>query len=74
MPNKEENKEEKTVNNIARYSVMGFQMIVVIGAFTFIGFKIDEYYGNAQHLYTAGFSLLGVIIALVQVIRQAKKL
>ncbi|WP_423146960.1 AtpZ/AtpI family protein [Rubrolithibacter danxiaensis] len=56
-------------NNYIRYSAAGFQMIVIIGVFTFIGYKIDENRSSETPLFTAGFSLLGVFIALYQVIR-----
>jgi F0F1-type ATP synthase assembly protein I len=66
--------KKKLVNNYARYSALGFQMIVIIGLFTFIGYTIDERKNSSTPLYTAFLSLLGVFIALYLVIRSIKNL
>ena len=59
-------------NSYLKYSGMGFQMVVIIGGFTYAGYKIDE---SAQHQVkwvTAIFSLAGVFISLYVVIRSVK--
>ncbi len=66
------NKGNKDLNNYLKYSSLGFQMIVIIGVFTYIGHLIDERNQTKQPLFTAFFSLLGVIIALYQVFRSLK--
>ena len=73
MENNANNNQEKSNNDIGKYIGMGFQMLVIIALFTFAGFKLDAYLDNEQRLYTAGLSLLGVLIALFQMIRLAKK-
>ncbi|GAA3966952.1 hypothetical protein GCM10022246_19770 [Pedobacter ginsengiterrae] len=69
---KEENSEKK-VNAAAKYSAIGFQMIATIGLLTFIGYKIDQHRQSETNIITAAFALLGVGIALFQVIRQVMK-
>ncbi len=63
----------KSLSNYAYYSGMGFQMISVIGVFTFIGYEIDKHRNASTPLYTAFFSLAGVFISLYLVIRSVKK-
>ena len=67
------NKAAKTLKSYARYAGIGFQMIAVIGLFTFIGYKLDEQREAELPLLTALFSLAGVCIALYQVIRTVIK-
>ena len=59
----------KGANNYLKFTGMGFQMIAIIGAFTYAGYKIDE---NAKHdvqWVTATLALIGVFISLYLVIR-----
>lgn len=55
------------------FSGMGFQMIAVIGAFAYLGHKIDESKGNERPVFTAIFGLLGVGISLYSVIKSIVK-
>jgi ATP synthase protein I len=55
-----------------KYSGMGFQMIVVIGLFTYAGYKIDESAHHATKWITAILSLIGVFVSLYIVIRSVK--
>lgn len=73
MENPKEENTEKKVNAAAKYSAIGFQMIATIGLLTFIGYKIDEYLQKETKIITAAFALIGVGIALYQVIRQVTK-
>lgn len=59
----------KTLNGYAYYTGMGFQMIAIIGVFTYAGHRIDRSGGGAGVLYTALLSLVGVFISLYVVIR-----
>jgi F0F1-type ATP synthase assembly protein I len=75
-PNKAENSEEKSTKSLkayARYAGIGFQMVAVIGLFTFIGYKLDQTRNAKQPLMTALFSLAGVGVALYQVIKSVTK-
>lgn len=63
----------KEAGSYAKYTGLAFQMIVVIGVFTFAGYKIDESAGHATKWVTAVLSLAGVFIALFLVIRSVRK-
>jgi len=73
MENPKEEDTEKKVNAAAKYSAIGFQMIITIGLLTFIGYKIDEHRNSETNIITAAFALFGVGIALYQVIKQVTK-
>jgi F0F1-type ATP synthase assembly protein I len=64
--------EKRMLNNYARYSAMGFQMFVIIGLFTYLGYYIDDKRQASTPLFTAFLSLLGVFISLYLVIRSIK--
>ncbi|MDP9048501.1 MAG: AtpZ/AtpI family protein [Bacteroidota bacterium] len=64
--------EESPGNSYLKYSGMGFQMIAIIGLFTYAGYKIDESAKHPVKWVTAIFSLAGVFISLYLVIRSAK--
>lgn len=75
-PNKVENSDEQSGQSLktyARYAGVGFQMVAIIGLFTFIGYKLDQNRNAKQPLMTALFSLVGVGLALYQVIRTVVK-
>jgi hypothetical protein len=64
--------DNKPMRNYAKYSGLAFQMIVVIGGFTFAGYKIDDWAGHTTKWVTAAMSLIGVFISLFIVIRSVK--
>jgi F0F1-type ATP synthase assembly protein I len=64
---------KKEVNNFAKYSSISFQMLATIGVFAFIGYKLDEYKQTKTPIFTAIFSLIGVVISLYQVVKQLNK-
>jgi len=70
-PNQKE--DENSLSKYAYYSGLGFQMIAIIGVFTFIGHKIDQNMDNQKPICTAILSLLGVCISLYSVIKSVKK-
>ncbi len=75
MVENEQNKEPglgKPLNSYAKYSAMGFQMVAIIGVFTFVGYKIDESADHQTKWVTALLSLIGVFISLYIVIRSVK--
>jgi hypothetical protein len=57
----------------AKYSSLGFQMIAIIGIFTYAGYKIDESAHHEVKWVTAALSLTGVFISLYIVIVSLKK-
>jgi hypothetical protein len=69
---REDNENNKT-GSFIRYSGIGFQMLATIGLFAFVGHKLDENQHNNKPILTAILSVLGVFIALYQVIKQLNK-
>jgi ATP synthase protein I len=75
MPKNEQNNEgdvDKPLSAYAKYSSIGFQMVAIIGIFTFAGYKIDEAGKHDVKWATAVLALVGVFIALFIVIRSVK--
>jgi hypothetical protein len=52
------------LNDYLKYAGMGFQMLVIIGIFTWAGVKLDARSQSETPLYTALLALLGVIIGI----------
>jgi hypothetical protein len=71
--NEQDDNDEGSMNAYAKYSGMGFQMIAIIGIFTYAGLKIDESANHHTKWVTAIMSLLGVFISLYIVIVSLKK-
>ena len=57
----------------ARYTGLGFQMIVIIGGLAYAGHKIDESANHRVKWVTAVLSLAGVFISLYVVIVSLRK-
>lgn len=53
----------------AYYSGAGFQMLAIIGLFTYAGHRIDESRQSGTPTFTALLALAGVCIAIYTVIR-----
>ena len=73
MAKDEQKDNNKPTNSYLKYSGMGFQMIAIIGGFSYAGHEIDK---SAQHhvqWVTAILALAGVFISLYLVIRSAKE-
>lgn len=60
-------------NSYIKYSGLAFQMIGIIGVFTYVGYKIDESRQSKTPVITAFLSLVGVVIALYVVLRGLNK-
>ncbi len=73
MNQKPTNKSKKSFDNFIRYSSLGFEMMVIIGGFTFLGFKIDQWLKNEFKGFTLGLMVLGVVGALVYATRSLLK-
>ena len=73
MAKNEQDENGSEVNAYAKYSGMGFQMIAIIGIFTYAGYKIDESAHHQVKWVTAVLSLTGVFISLYIVIVSLKK-
>jgi len=53
----------------AYFSGVGFQMLAIIGLFTYIGYRIDSAKNNEDPLWTALFAVVGVCIGIYTVIK-----
>jgi hypothetical protein len=73
MDENEQNKDKRPVNNYLKFTGMGFQMIGIIGLFSFAGYKIDESANHQTKWVTAILALAGVFISLYLVIRSVKE-
>ena len=59
-------------NGLGKYAYftgVGFQMLAIIGIFTYIGHRIDQSQGAETPLWTALLALVGVCISIYTVIR-----
>lgn len=72
MAEKEPNDGGSPMGGYAKYSAMGFQMIVIIGGFTYGGYKIDTALHHTTQWATAALALAGVFIAIYIIIRAVK--
>ena len=70
---KDNNGNGKPGNNYLKFTGMAFQMIVIIGLFSFAGYKIDEGANHHTKWVTAALALTGVFISLYIVIRSIKE-
>jgi len=70
---KEDNGAGKPANNYMKFTGMAFQMVAIIGVFSFAGYKIDESAGHQTKWVTAAMALAGVFISLYLVIRSIKE-
>lgn len=64
---------KKPLNDYAKYSAIGFQMIAIILAGLFGGMKLDGYLGLEFPVFTLTFTMLGLVIALYLLFKQALK-
>ena len=69
---KEDTRNNKQANSYVKFTGMGFQMIAIIGIFTFAGYQIDQAALHGVKWVTAALSLTGVFISLYLVIRSLK--
>ncbi|MBD3749917.1 MAG: AtpZ/AtpI family protein [Sphingobacteriales bacterium] len=73
MEEKKSTKNQKpSLNTYAKYSGLGFQMIVVIALFTFAGHQLDTTQHTQTPFYTAGLGLIGVLVSLYIIIKGLK--
>jgi ATP synthase protein I len=71
--NEQDENGNSPMSAYAKYSSVGFQMIAIIGLFTYAGYKIDQSANHQTKWVTAILSLLGVFISLYIVIVSLKK-
>jgi predicted ABC-type exoprotein transport system permease subunit len=63
-------KSKKKVDNFIGYSGLAFEMVVIIGAGTFLGVKIDQWIGLKFPIFTLVLITLSVIGAIYHAIRK----
>ena len=61
----QQNKNKNKFDSFIRYSGLGFEMMAIIGGFTFLGFKIDQWMGNDFRGFTLGLAVFSVIAAII---------
>ncbi len=72
--NQQNNKNYKNkIDDFIRYSSLGFEMMAIIGVFTFGGYKIDQWMKNEFKGFTLGLMILSVVIAIVYATRNLLK-
>ncbi len=62
-------KKRKPPSDAIRYSSAGIQMVVIIGAFVYLGIRLDNYTNTEKPWWTLASSIFGVIIAMVFMIK-----
>ncbi|MEO1010626.1 MAG: AtpZ/AtpI family protein [Bacteroidota bacterium] len=72
----ESNKDspKKKLDTWIKFSNIGLQMAVTIGAMAYLGVWLDEKYPNLYSVYTVVFSLIGVFASLYNVFRQVRNM
>ena len=59
-------------NNWIRYSTLGIEMAVIIGAAVWGGVAIDRHRQGSFPLFTVLLAIIGFVVALVRLVRGAK--
>lgn len=65
MNRQKQNKPKKRLDDFIRYSSLGFEMMAIIGIFTFLGYKIDQWMENEFNGFTLGLMIFSVIVAII---------
>ncbi len=63
--NHQKNSKHKGYKSFIRFSSLGFEMMVVIGLGTFLGYKIDQWMENDFKGFTLGLMILSVALAII---------
>jgi hypothetical protein len=61
----QQKKNKEKFDNFIRYSGLGFEMMAIIGIFTFAGYKIDQWMKNEFKGFTLVLMILSVIVAII---------
>jgi hypothetical protein len=69
MKPKNQPRELKKLNDIAKYSGMAFQMLIIIGIGVFGGIKLDDWLHMRFPLFTVVLSLAAVMLAIYYFIK-----
>lgn len=63
----------RKANSFIRYSSLGFEMMAIIGGFTLLGYKIDEWMGHEFKGFTLALVIFGVIVSLIYAVKNLLK-
>jgi F0F1-type ATP synthase assembly protein I len=63
---------KREINDYTKYTGIAFQMMAIIGIFTFIGYKLDNWLRLNYPVFTIIFILLSVFTAIYSIIRSLK--
>ncbi|OQX78632.1 MAG: hypothetical protein B6D64_06140 [Bacteroidetes bacterium 4484_276] len=66
---KDPDKKKKQLNNYAKYTGIGIQMLVIMGAGVFGGYYLDTWLGNRFPVFLIILSLLAVGVAIYHSIK-----
>jgi tetrahydromethanopterin S-methyltransferase subunit B len=61
----QKNTYKNKIDNFIRYSSLGFEMMAIIGAGTFGGYKIDQWMKNEFKGFTLGLMIFSVVLAII---------
>jgi hypothetical protein len=64
--------DDKPMNSYAKFTGLAFQMIAIIGLFSYAGYRIDAAAHHGVKWVTAALALLGVFISFYMVFRSLK--
>lgn len=63
----------KKANSFIRYSSLGFEMMAIIGGFTFLGYQIDQWMQNEFKVFTLILVVFGVVASIVYGVKNLLK-
>lgn len=72
-PLNQNSQKKKQLNSYAKYSSIAFQMLVIILAGVFGGYKLDQWLELNLPVFTVLLSLLSVILAIYTVVKDLLK-
>ena len=64
---------KKPLNDYAKYSALGFQMLAAIGLGVWGGMKIDQWTGWKFPVFTLFLPVLGIVSSIVLLVRGLPK-
>lgn len=73
MDQKKQNKNKKSFDDFIKYSNLGFEMLAIIVAGTFGGYKIDQWMDNEVKVFTLVLMTLSVVLSILYGIRNFLK-
>jgi Putative F0F1-ATPase subunit Ca2+/Mg2+ transporter len=62
-------RQKPRLDSFIRYSSLGFEMMAIIGIFTFAGYKTDQWLNNEFRGFTLGFMVVSVVLAVLYGVR-----